>query len=103
MKKTFSFVDGDKNKDRILDGIKNEVRKYVKRENKKKLPEDCDFWDMQCKFAKGDNTPEVIKFVDITKCIDDAAQSEFDTFYLEIISSPTQRRVREKRVRTDEE
>ncbi len=91
MKKTFLLEVENKNPDRVLDGIKKEIRKYIKREKKKKLPEDMDMWSMECKFAIGDATPNSIGFIDIMKNVDAAANSEFNTFYLEIITSAVKR------------
>ena len=36
MKKTFQLIVENKNKDRQVDSIKNEIRKYIKRERTKK-------------------------------------------------------------------
>jgi len=86
MKKTFQLNAKNKKRERVLDSIKNEVRKYIKRERKKKLPEDTDYWQFKCKFAKNDDLIKDITFNDIIPSIDSAAQSEADSFYLEIIA-----------------
>ncbi len=86
MKKTFKLNVENKNPDRLLESIKYEIRKYIKREKRKPLPEDVDFWDLKCKFAKNDETPEVINFNEITNCINEAATEKCDSFYMEIIS-----------------
>lgn len=91
MKKTFKLKQENKHPDRVIDSIKYEVRKYIKREKKKTLPEDKDFWFFDCKFAIGDEEPKVIEFVDITKSIDKAAKSEAETFYLEILARAEKR------------
>lgn len=86
MKKTFKLNVENKNPDRLLESIKYEIRKYIKREKRKALPDDVDFWDLKCKFAKNDETPEVINFNEITNCINEAANEKCDSFYMEIIS-----------------
>ena len=43
MKKTFSFAHPKKKRPRVADSIKHEVKKYIKRERNKTLPEDVDF------------------------------------------------------------
>jgi len=86
MKKTFQLNVENKNRDRITDSIKNEVRKYIKRERKKKLPKDTDYWQFKCKFAKKGDLIKDITFNDIIPSIDTAAQSEVDSFYLEIVA-----------------
>jgi hypothetical protein len=87
MKKVFKLKEGNKNPQRQLDAIKHEIRKYIKREKRKSLPEDVDFWDMKCKFGKNDEEPQVIEFVDITKNIDEASEQDCDSIYVEIIST----------------
>lgn len=86
MKKIFKLQAENKNPDRVIDSIKNEIRKYIKREKRKTLPEGVDFWKFSCKFAKNDEEPEEIEFVDITKNIDEAHALKCETLYMEIIA-----------------
>ena len=44
-------------------------------------------WNIDCKFAKDDSEPETIAFTDITKCIDEAAELNCKSIYLELLSS----------------
>ena len=87
MKKVFNLIEGNKNQDRLLDSIKYEIRKYIKREKRKTLPSDVDFWDLKCKFGKGDEEPQAIEFIDITKNIDEASEQKCESFYIEIVST----------------
>lgn len=87
MKKVFNLKEGNKNPARQLDAIKYEIRKYIKREKKKTLPEDVDFWDLKCKFARDEEEPQVIEFIDITKYIDEASEANCNAFYMEIIAT----------------
>lgn len=86
MKKTFKLQVENKEQDRVIESIKNEVRKYIKREKRKPLPKGKDFWFFDCKFAKDEETPEEIAFSDIIKFINEVAQSDAQTFYLEILA-----------------
>ncbi len=87
MKKIFKLKEENKNPQRQLDAIKHEIRKYIKREKRKSLPDDVDFWDMKCKFGKNNEEPKVIEFVDITKYIDESSEQDCDSIYVEIIST----------------
>jgi hypothetical protein len=51
MKKTFQLAAEGKNPDRLLEAIKNEIRKYVKRERRRELPAGADYWDFDCRFG----------------------------------------------------
>ncbi|QKF81568.1 DUF6172 family protein [Halarcobacter ebronensis] len=91
MKKTFILQVENKADDRVVESIKHEIRKYIKREQRKPLPEGKDFWFFDCKFAKEEETPQDIPFSDIIKCINEAANEKCKTFYLEILSRAEKR------------
>ncbi len=97
MKKTFQLKVENKNIDRQVDSIKNEVRKYIKREKSKKLPEEFNFWKFDCKFGKTQNEAQEINFVDIIKSIDLAAKENYESFYLEIIAVASNKTIKDKK------
>ena len=86
MKKTFSLTHEKIKAPRLIDSIKHEVKKYIKRERNKQLPEGVDFWDFDCKYGHTEDKAEVIHLSAINKNIDDAAQLELKSFYLEILA-----------------
>jgi len=51
MKKTFQLHVEGKHPERLLDAIKHEIRQYLKRERRKPLPAQMDFWDFDCRFG----------------------------------------------------
>lgn len=87
MKKVFKLEDGKRHPDRIIEAIKHEVRKYIKREKRKVLPQGVDFWKFECKSSINDEEPKSIEFLDITKAIDEAAINKAQTLYLEIVAT----------------
>lgn len=89
MKKVFKLTQENKHPDRVLDSIKYDIRRYLKRERKKKLPEDAIFWEFDCKFGKNSNEVEVIKTSDIITSLDKAKENGWDEFYIEIIAKPS--------------
>ncbi|MBS9782678.1 MAG: hypothetical protein KGV43_02615 [Arcobacter sp.] len=95
MKKTFNLEVPNKKRERQVDSIKHEVRKYITREKKKALPEGFDYWNFICKFALEDEEIQDIDFTDITKSIDKAYESGKDTFYLEILKEAAKRKSKE--------
>ncbi len=88
MKKTFLLTHKTIKPARLIDAIKHEVKKYIKRERNKKLPDDADFWDFDCKYGHTKEVADVVHMSTLNKCIDDAAQHELESFYLEIIAKP---------------
>lgn len=88
MKKTFSLTHEKIKAPRLVDSIKHEVKKYLKRERNKTLPEDVDFWDFDCKYGHNEESADVVHVSALNKSIDDAVQHELASFYLEILAKP---------------
>lgn len=102
MKKTFKLQASNKHPDRVVEGIKHEIRKYIKREKRKNLPEEFDFWNFDCKFSKDEEHPSTIEFVEITKLIDEAVEAKAETIYMELIAKPAKREKKEIIIIDDE-
>lgn len=86
MKKTFKLNIEGKNRDRVLEATKHEIRKYVKRQRRVPLPEGVDFWDFDCKFGTSEDNATVVHFATITSLIDAVAKEGVDSFYLELLA-----------------
>ena len=71
MKKVFPLIDEKKHKDRVIEGIKNDIRKYVKREKKKDLPEKATmYWDFDCKVGANEAEAKVVSYESLIKEFD---------------------------------
>ena len=95
MKKTFPLEDPRHKPPRVIESIKSTVRKYLKRERRKALPEDVDFWDFACKAGVDTTQAKDIHVEEINSAIDTAAQEKWDAIYIEILAKPG-RRTRKK-------
>ncbi len=87
MKKRFQLQVENKNPDRLLEAIKHEIRKYIKREKRKPLLEGVDYWRIECRFAKEGEELKDIKFEELMRHIDEAAAEGCVGFELEIYST----------------
>ncbi|MBK1682522.1 DUF6172 family protein [Rhodoferax fermentans] len=94
MKKTFKINIEGKNRDRVLDATKHDIRQYMKRERNKALPEGVDFWDFDCRFGRSEESAEAVHVANITALIDAAASDGADAFYLELLAKPGVRKAR---------
>jgi len=94
VKKTFKLQIEGKNRDRVLEAVKHEIRQYIKRERRKPLVEGVDFWDFDCKFGTSPEAAESVHFATITALIDAAATGGADAFYLELLAKPGVRQAR---------
>ena len=85
MKKTFELVHPKIKLARRVDAVKHEVKKYVKRERNKTLPDDVDFWDFDCKFGNTEQEAEIVHLSELNKLIDQTQTQGLTSFYIEII------------------
>jgi Family of unknown function (DUF6172) len=91
MKKIFLLTSPTHQPARVVEQIKADVRKYLKRERKKKLSEGVDFWDFDCKVGNGEVTPETKHVEEIIPAIDQASASQVPSIYIEILAKPGHR------------
>ena len=91
MKKTFQLQIEGKHPERLLEAIKHEIRQYLKRERRKPLPAQVDFWDFDCRFGLSEATAEVIHVGAFMDRINEAAAAGVPAFYRELLAKPAQR------------
>ncbi len=92
MKKTFPLTSPNHQPARVVEQIKSDVRKYVKRERKKTLPEGVDFWDFDCRVGQGETAPEPKHMEEVVAAIDQAAAAHCESVYIEILAKPGHRK-----------
>ena len=98
MKKLFLIDIPNKTRERQVDSIKNDIRKYIKREKSKKLPDGFNSWFFECKFGQTEEDATVINFADVIKNVDLAQTQNYASFYLEIVAKAI---FREKKLSND--
>jgi fructose-1,6-bisphosphatase len=91
MKKTFVLTHPKIKFERLIEAIKHDVKKYIKREQRKTLPENMDFWDFDCKYGKAEKSAKKIHISEINQFIDKAEKLKLESFYLEILSKAVKR------------
>ncbi len=101
MKKTFKLAIEGKNRDRVLDAVKHDIRKYVKRQRRVPLPEGVDFWDFDCRFGSTEETAAVVHFATLLPLVDAAAKEGADSFYLELLAKEGRRTYRPRPLASD--
>lgn len=92
MKKTFSFHVPGHQPPRVVEAIKNDVRKYLKRERRKPLPEGVDFWDFECRVGPAADQSEAKHVEEIVPAIDQGASEGLSSIYIEILAKPGHRK-----------
>ena len=83
MKKTFLLTHPKIKTARLIEAIRRDVKKYLKREKRKSLPDGADYWDFDCKFGPTEDKAEMILVSEISKCITEVEVENLKSFYLE--------------------
>jgi hypothetical protein len=94
MKKTYQLNIEGKNRDRLLDAAKHDIRKYVKRERARVLPAGVDFWDFDCKSGTGEATAQAVHFASLIASIDALVKDGGEQFYVEVVTKHGHRTAR---------
>lgn len=96
MKKIFKFTDEKKHEDRVLEGIKHDIRKYVKREKKKKLPDaKTTYWDFDCKIGASSDSAKVVDLDTLIKELDTVKATGAAECYVEILAKAVEKPLKE--------
>jgi len=94
VRKTYQLNIEGKNRDRVLDATKHDIRKYVKRQRRVPLPEGVDYWDFDCKFGASQDQAVTVHFGEIMGLIDALAKEGGAAFYLELLAKNGHRKAR---------
>ncbi len=86
MRKLFPLHIEGRHPDRVLDAVKHEVRKYLKRERRRDLPEGVDFWDFDCKCGLLSADAQVVHVAALISAIDTLAKTQASAVYVEILA-----------------
>jgi len=96
MKKIFKLTDPKKHEDRVLEAIKNDIRKYVKREKKKDLPDKATmYWDFDCKVGATSDDAEVVLYEELIKALDAVKSTGVSEVYVEIMAKTVDKPIKE--------
>lgn len=95
MKKNFPLELPDRASARVLEAIKSDVRKYLKRERRKALPEGVPFWDFDCRVGSEESVATSVEVRSLIEQIDQVAGEGATALYIEILSKPGVRSPRE--------
>lgn len=94
MRKTYPLRPEGKHPDRVLDAVKHDIRKYMKRERRVPLPAGADFWDFDCRLGVNQSVAEVLHPGALIASLDVLAKSGAESCYVELLAKPAQRKPR---------
>lgn len=91
MRKTYRLNIEGKNRDRLLEASKHDIRKYIKRERGKALPAGADFWDFDSKSGIDEANAVTVPFAELIRSIDTLVSAGNDQFFVEVLRKPGKR------------
>lgn len=86
MRKTFELRPEGKHPDRVLEAVKHEIRKYLRRERRRTPPEGVDFWDFDCRIGASADTAETVHVAALIGALDALAQGGATQAYAEVLA-----------------
>tara|TARA_B110000879_G_scaffold165740_1_gene214178 strand:+ start:8776 stop:9078 length:303 start_codon:yes stop_codon:yes gene_type:complete len=84
MKKTFKLEHPKIKVPRVVDSVKHDIKKFLKKERKNSLPSGAKYWGFDCKFGESEETSVEVNLSSLTKSIDAFVEKGIMTFYVEI-------------------
>ena len=88
MKKTYKLEHPKIKVPRIVDSIKHDIRKFLKKERNKNLPSGAIYWGFDCKSGQTEETSVEVNLSSLTKSIDELVEKNNTTIYIEIVAKP---------------
>lgn len=92
MKKTFELSVSNKTDSNHLDSIKHQIKKYISRERRKKLPDNVDYWDFDCNIGDNEQETSSIHISKVNSVLSNLALEKKKSFYIEILAKPGYRK-----------
>lgn len=94
MRRTIPLTHPRHKPPQALARVKNQLRKYFKRERGKELPEDADYWHFDCKVGADEDSAEACTPDAVVRRVDALAQEGVESVYVEILARPATRAAR---------
>ena len=84
MKKTYKLDHPKIKVARIVDSIKHDIKKTLKKERSNKLPTGTKFWSFDCKLGQSEETATAVPQLELMSSIDDLVLNKAKTIYVEM-------------------
>jgi len=104
VKKVFKLTDPKKHTDRVLEAVKHDIRKYVKREKRKELADpEATYWDFDCKIGTTAEEAESIVYKELLAALDSIHAAGAMQVYIEIMAKAAPKPLKPSKEETSEE
>ena len=68
----------------IVDSMKHDIKKYLKKERENSLPKGMKFWSFDCKLGQSEETATAVPQLELMSSIDDMVENKIMTIYVEM-------------------
>jgi hypothetical protein len=84
MKKTYKLDHPKIKVPRLVDSIKHEIKKTLKKERAQKLPDGAKYLKFDCKLGQSEETASAVPLLELMKSIDELVENKAKTIYVEM-------------------
>lgn len=91
MKKTYQLDHPKIKVPRIIDSVRHDIKKFLKKERNKPLPSGSAYWGFDCKVGPTEETAADVHLSSLTKSIDELVEKNMKTVYIELVAKPIAR------------
>lgn len=88
MRKNFPLTIEGRQRDRVLDAIRHDIRKTLQRERRRPVPEGAQFWDFDCRIGATQDAAEAVPLDALKARLDALAREGLASVYIEILARP---------------
>ena len=88
MKKTFKLEHPKIKVPRVVDPIKHDIKKFLKKERSKPLPSGAKYWGFDCKLGPSEEAAVAVEPATLGKTIDELVAGNVMTIYVELKAKP---------------
>lgn len=92
MRKNYALRPEGKHPDRVLDAVKHDIRRYMRRVRGQAVPADADFWDFDCRLGETAEAAQAVHPGELIKQLDSLAKTGASHCYVELLPRAAQRR-----------
>ena len=94
MRKTYRLNIEGKNRDRLLEASKHDIRKYMRRERGKALPAGHDYWDFDTRAGVDEASAQPVPVAELIRAVDALVEAGNEQFFVEVLRKPAKRNPR---------
>ncbi|RYF79199.1 MAG: hypothetical protein EOO29_17925, partial [Comamonadaceae bacterium] len=91
MRKIFPLQIEGRHPDRVMEALRHEIRKYLKRERRRELPADADYWDFDVRCGSTRDNAQAVHLASLFASIDAVAAEKGAEVYVEILARAAKR------------